>query len=144
LARANAYNTRQGEAILSFISALGDTEITAEQIAAHLAKSNVSIGMTTIYRHLEKLEKAGNVRKVIVDGSPSAYYRFVGQPQAGSLRMKCEGCGKLFVLSCDEADEFESHLKSEHNFRLDPLKTVFYGTCGDCIKNDKGEKEYAL
>jgi Fur family ferric uptake transcriptional regulator len=46
--------------------------------------------------------------------------------------MKCDCCGKLYNLDCGEANEFGKHILSSHRFRIDPIKTVFYGRCGDC------------
>ncbi|MDR1412956.1 MAG: transcriptional repressor [Actinomycetes bacterium] len=132
MTRANRYHTRQGEAILAYLSGVADTYLTPENIAAHFAKRGISVGLTTIYRHLDKLEKSGRVRKLVIDGIPSACYRYVSEPQNDSLHMKCDGCGKLYNLECNEADEFEQHVFSSHNFRINPMKTVFYGMCEDC------------
>jgi Fur family ferric uptake transcriptional regulator len=132
MARASAYNTRQGEAVLTYISAHGDSDITVEQLAAHFAATGISIGMTTIYRNLEKLERRGQVRKVVVDGMPGACYRYVGGTRSDSLRMRCDACGRLYTLDCDEANKFEEHVQYAHRFCIDPVKTVFYGRCGAC------------
>ena len=33
-----------------------------------------------------------------------------------------------------EIEEFENHILSHHNFKVDPAKTVFYGLCENCAK----------
>ena len=53
--------------------------------------------------------------------------------------MKCELCGRLIHLECDELEELGGHLKAEHGFVINPLRTVFYGLCTDCA--DKKVKE---
>jgi Fur family ferric uptake transcriptional regulator len=46
--------------------------------------------------------------------------------------MKCEQCGKLIHLNCDEINAFFEHVSEEHGFVLDPKRTVFYGICNEC------------
>ena len=46
--------------------------------------------------------------------------------------MKCEKCGKLLHMDCSEITELNEHLKAEHGFTIDPLRTVFYGICAEC------------
>ena len=45
---------------------------------------------------------------------------------------KCEKCGKLIHLHCEELQEIQSHLLGEHGFQLDPRRTVLYGLCEGC------------
>ena len=45
---------------------------------------------------------------------------------------KCEKCGKLIHLHCDEIEEMQMHLFSEHRFKMNPMRTVFYGLCEQC------------
>jgi len=127
----NGYNTKQGSLILSYLASLGDKYITAEELASGLAGK---VGVTTVYRQLDKLERGGKVRKLIVDGIAGACYRYVGDDRGGGLRLMCGGCGKLLGLDCDEIGRFEQHLIKSHQFRIDTAKTVLYGTCGHCAE----------
>ena len=43
-----------------------------------------------------------------------------------------EKCGKLIHLHCGEMELIEEHLLSRHGFSWNPMRTVFYGICGDC------------
>jgi Fur family ferric uptake transcriptional regulator len=132
MARHNSYNTRQGDAVLNYVSSLGGKHATVDEISAHFAKSGRSVGVTTIYRQLEKLKQSGKVRKLIIDGISGACYQYVGELEADSLRLKCDRCGKLYSLECGEADNLGRHILKSHKFRIDPAKTVFYGECDSC------------
>lgn len=134
--RPTSYSTKQGKAILSYISALGDKQITVEQIAAHFDENGTPIGITTIYRHLDKLEHSGQVRKLVIDGVPGACYQCVGTCRSDSFHLKCDSCGKLVNIDCGTADEFGKHILNSHEFRIDPIKTVFYGRCKACQSID--------
>ena len=56
-------------------------------------------------------------------------------PQDGKVcfHCKCEKCGRLIHLKCEELSGIAGHLYSEHHFSLDPKRTVFYGICEKCI-----------
>ena len=45
---------------------------------------------------------------------------------------KCERCGALIHLECDELCQIQRHLFAEHGFVLNPLRTVFWGLCAAC------------
>jgi Fur family ferric uptake transcriptional regulator len=130
--RQTGYNTKQGEAVLSYFRALGGETATVEQIAEYFAANGIPIGVTTIYRHIEKLERGGNVRKLLVDGIAGACYQYVDESGGDGFHLKCERCGRLYRLDCRSAGEFEAHILRSHEFRIDPVKTVLYGKCGDC------------
>jgi len=132
ITRASIYHTKQGEAVQAFVAKAHGRDITAEDIAAHLSQAGVEIGLTTIYRHLDKLEKSGLVRKIVIDGKSSACYRYVGEDDGSNLHMKCDSCGRLYTLECHEADQLGQHILTSHQFQVDPIKTVFYGKCAAC------------
>ncbi|MDR0818093.1 MAG: transcriptional repressor, partial [Oscillospiraceae bacterium] len=77
MSRPKGYNTKQGEAVLSYFRTFGDTHTTVERIAGYFAGNDIPIGVTTIYRHIEKLEQSGKVRKLVVDGIAGACYQYV-------------------------------------------------------------------
>ena len=56
---------------------------------------------------------------------------------------KCEKCGKLIHLHCEDVVKLEQHLMDSHGFRMDPCRTVFYGICEECrgLEDDKKETE---
>ena len=47
---------------------------------------------------------------------------------------KCEKCGKLIHLQCEEVESLKQHMMEHHNFEMDALRTVFYGICSECRK----------
>jgi Fur family ferric uptake transcriptional regulator len=133
MGRPKGYNTRQGEAVLSYFTSLGDEHATVEQIAEYFAGVDTPIGVTTIYRHIEKLEQNGKVRKLVVDGIAGACYQYVDEPESDALHLKCERCGKLYRLDCHSVEDFEAHIFASHEFRIDPVKTILYGKCKECV-----------
>ncbi|MDR1443593.1 MAG: transcriptional repressor [Treponema sp.] len=131
--RPASYRTRQGEGILDYMRSLGGGHVTVNQMARHFAGKG--IGQTTIYRRLEKLAAEGLIRKYVLNDGKSACYQYVDNREAcrEHFHLVCETCGALIHADCDLLDGLRAHLLLEHDFRLDMLKTVFYGTCGTCL-----------
>ena len=134
--RSANYNTKQREAILSYIISLDGTHVTAAQILQHFANEEIPISRPTVYRHLEKLTVSGKIRRYTTDGITAACYQHVdsGVDCHEHVHLKCEDCGKLMHLECEKLNEIQNHLSNRHEFRVNALKTVFYGQCANCIQ----------
>jgi Fur family ferric uptake transcriptional regulator len=134
--RPQQYHTRQGQLILDYMRTLGSSHATVNQLVNHFAASGESgIGQTTIYRHLEKLLSQGKIRKYFLSDGEGACYQYV---EDGSLcrehfHLKCEVCGELIHADCELLDTIDQHLLAEHDFQINALKTVLYGTCKKCL-----------
>lgn len=132
------YKTRQGEIILHFLQSKIGTHVKAADIKEHFIRENISIGLTTIYRHLARLENEGRVHKYILDNSGSACFEYIDQGEACKevcFHLKCEECEKLIHFDCEMLKDIDRHMFEEHQFYLNPKKTVYYGCCKDCKEN---------
>ena len=68
------YTTKQQKAVLDCLSERADEPVSAAAIADALRERGARIGIATVYRQLEKLERQGSVHKVTTD--EGAYYQF--------------------------------------------------------------------
>ena len=136
--RRETYNTKQREAILTYIKSLEGAHVTAAQIAEHFEKESISVGRVTIYRHLEKLMVRGKLRRYTTDGTSGFCYQYIDDRVdcLNHMHLKCEGCGELLHMECDKLDEINNHVLYEHAFRIDTLKTVLYGKCKGCLQSE--------
>ena len=114
----------------------GSRHFTASDIYDHFIAHGTPIGKATIYRQLDELTACGRIKKYIIDESTSACYEFVTDNDncPDSYHMKCEKCGRLFHLECDEITVMEKHIAEHHDFRLDPQRIVLFGVCKDCYE----------
>lgn len=128
------YKTKQRKAILDYLIDHKDSHVTVSNISDFMEQENTHIGVTTIYRHLDKLLEQGLIRKYTVDGTTSACFQYSGQSEQCKehFHLKCENCGRLIHLNCEHLQELCSHISKEHGFSLDLFRTVFYGVCADC------------
>lgn len=121
------YKTKQKDAILNYLNDQKERYVTAKELSEHL---NIKVGLTTIYRHLEKLEAKGLVRKYHLDGELSACYKACNEQE--NFLLKCEDCGDMVEFKCPDLEHLYNHFNDEHHFAINPHKTVFYGKCGKC------------
>lgn len=130
------YRTRQMTELLTFLKSVPGRHVTVNDISEHFKQMQISVGTTTIYRHLEKMVNEGLVAKYIVDGTSSACFAYIGNAESAAKQTcyhcKCERCGKVIHLQCNEVAVLQQHLAEHHNFQMNPLRTVFYGICSEC------------
>lgn len=139
--RSSEYQTKQRTQILEYLAEHGSTHMTAAELLIALNTSGTPIGSATVYRQLEKLEAQGLVRRYTLDDRGSACWQYAGEEsEHGSchqhFHLKCTACNRLFHLNCEHLQEIQSHVSAEHDFAIDPSRTVFYGVCGSCRSTD--------
>ena len=130
------YKTKQMEELLTFLESAQGRHITVNEIYSYFKEKDISVGTTTIYRHLEKMVNEGLVAKYVIDGTSSACFEYIGNGNSSkesvSYHCKCEKCGKLIHLHCSEVESLKEHMIEKHDFQLNPIRTVFYGICKEC------------
>ena len=131
------YKTKQRKILLSYLEAMPGVHITASDVCEHFKKQGAPIGQSTVYRQLERLVDEGIINKYIIDGNSPACFEYIEKKNRDEVvtcfHCKCEKCGKLIHLHCDRIDEMQVHLYTEHQFKLNPMRTVFYGLCDQCL-----------
>ncbi len=132
MAARKSYNTRPLRLIREALTKKGGAHMTAEEISNSLKANGEPIGLTTVYRNLEKLCASGEVKKYIGDGT--ACYGFAGEHCRDHFHLKCSSCGRLFHIECDYMDRLSHHVCEHHGFKVDNSKTVLYGICEACGK----------
>lgn len=130
------YRTRQRDILLGYLESVSGKHITVSDVCDYLKKEGLPIGQSTVYRQLECMVDEGLVNKYIIDGTSPACFEYVGQESHGDseccFHCKCEKCGRLIHLHCEELAMIKEHLLAHHQFLLNPLRTVFYGVCEEC------------
>ncbi len=140
MSHSGNYRTKQQEAILECMRNGQGKYVTVNQIDEYLKNCGKSVGLTTIYRQLEKLQKEGIVQKIMLDGNSGACYQYVNSDadnaECGFL-LKCEDCGDIINMGCDHMSDLYEHVLEEHHFNVNPHRTMFYGTCEKCLSEKK-------
>lgn len=136
MAQRTQYKTRQMNELLSYLKTVQGSHVTVNDIRSHFTQEGISIGTTTVYRLLERMVSQGVAAKYAVDGI--AYFEYTGGQSdlPETYHCKCENCGKLFHLQCDEVAGLGQHILEHHGFEMNTVRTVFYGICGECRASD--------
>ena len=130
------YMTKQRKALLEFLSAHADEELTAKQMEQALSEQGISI--SAVYRNLAELEKEGKVRRSSKSGSREVYYLYTdGSECRDCLHLSCEKCGKTYHMNIPGMEMLIENLASSDEFAIDRKNTVLYGVCKSCQKEDK-------
>ena len=131
-----SYATRQKKELEQYLETIPGVHITAAQVRDYFRSQGRDIGTATIYRQLEKMVDDGIVNKYFIDSTSSACFAYAGHNGHISdnvcFHCKCEKCGRLIHMHCDELETIQKHLMESHHFAMNPLKTVFYGICEEC------------
>lgn len=136
MANKSQYRTKQMAEILSYLQSMQGSHVTVHDIHAYFKSKNISVGTTTIYRHLDRMVAEGIVAKYVVDEKSSACFEYLGDKShchpTVCFHCKCEKCGKLIHLHCKELEAVYLHLLNDHRFQVDAPRSVIYGLCEDC------------
>ncbi len=136
----SAYKTKQKEELMEYLTKVPGEHFTVSDVCEYFKSKGSPIGQTTVYRQIDRLVDEGLVNKYIIDANSPACFEYMGPDshvgQGICFHCKCEKCGKLIHLHCEELDEIVGHMQAEHGFMMDPRRTVFYGICEECSKNN--------
>lgn len=132
------YKTWQRAEITAYLMATQGEHVTVNDIVKHFEKTEKPIGLTTVYRHLDKLVDEGIINKYNLDNGSSACYEYIDADHthegSNCYHCKCDKCGKLIHLRCEEIEELMKHIEKSHSFMINPRRTVLYGLCDECRK----------
>ncbi|MCD7824729.1 MAG: transcriptional repressor [Clostridiaceae bacterium] len=138
---AKTYHTKQQKTILQFIEQTEGKYITVSQIAKFLEQRGEPVGLTTIYRHMERFQKEGIVQKIMLDGNSGACFQYTAGKEEGQFLLKCEDCGHIMNMDCDHMKELYEHVLEEHHFNVNPHRTMFYGICENCLAREEKRQD---
>ena len=124
-----SYNTKQKRDILNLIIKL-NKDFTAKDIYNYL---NGEIGLTTIYRYIESLEKAGVILRVSTNNNTARYQYIKPCSRADHFYLKCKKCGNLEHIDCKKIQGLTAHISKNHHFIPTDTKLVISGFCVKCL-----------
>ena len=126
-----SYSTKQHQAVLRCLEQRAEEALTAADLAEDLRRAGCPVGLATIYRQLERLEKQGLVHKLVTDEGACWQYCDC-HAHRDCILLKCEVCGAIQHMDCGHLGELYQHVLQRHHFRINPRRTLFYGLCDRC------------
>lgn len=126
------YKTKQQDAVQGFFAERPERCFTVDEVHAHLAGLGMDVGKTTVYRAITRLCEESALRRYAFSGRGEASCYQHNACKDNHLHIRCEGCGELAHMDCQEVEEFCRHIASHHGFQLSEGKTVLVGLCQEC------------
>lgn len=123
------YKTKQKNIILDIIKNQ-DNSFTIKDI---YEKAKDRVGLTTIYRLIDKLVEENKLNKTISSDN-TTYYQYLSDcDEENHFYLKCERCGNITHIDCDCIKDLTSHITKHHKFRPNKDHIIIDGICSRCI-----------
>lgn len=125
-----SYNTKQKDIILDLIKK-NHHEFTVKDIYENIKEE---VGLTTVYRLVDKLVDEGRVSKTIGKDNQT-YYQYLEEcDNENHFYLKCDNCGSMMHIDCDCIKELSKHISEEHKFKLKEKSIIINGICKKCSR----------
>lgn len=132
--KVSKYTTKQAEIILNFFKEKPLNHYTADDICFALREKGIS--RATVYRRLEQFVENGEIRKYILGKGKSACYQICNDCGDNCYHFVCSECNTVLHVKCEMLNGIKNHFDTDHQFVIDNAKTVFYGICKECRKEE--------
>jgi Fur family transcriptional regulator, ferric uptake regulator len=130
-----ARTTRQGGAVREALRTL-DGFRSAQDVYAAMRAGGDSVGLATVYRHLQGLADSGEA-DVIRAASGETTYRLCGEsapdgPAHHHHHLVCRGCGRAVEVEGKAVEAWASKVAADAGFTEVDHTVEVFGVCADC------------
>ena len=130
--KRDIYHTKQKDLVFDVIKKKKH-EFTVKELYDDVHQE---IGLTTIYRLVDKLVNDGRLNKYIGNDNVT-YYQYLEEcHEENHFYLKCDHCGGLIHVDCDCVMELSLHIVSYHHFRPTKDNFIIHGICDECRKGE--------
>ena len=123
--------TRQRTAVAAAL-ARAEGFTSAQALHEALRAQGESVGLTTVYRHLQALADTGEVDVLRTDDGETAYRRCTVDDHHHHL--VCRGCGATVEVTGPAVESWADAVAREHGYSDVSHTLEVFGTCGDCAR----------
>lgn len=122
-------NTFQRQMVLDALLSLR-IHATAEMVYREVAARYTGISLATVYRNLNSLAHAGQVKKIPAPGGPDRF-DFQTHPH---YHLSCEACGRFEDAAIPFSEELRGMAESTSGYQIKGYNIVFTGICPSCAE----------
>jgi Fur family ferric uptake transcriptional regulator len=116
-----------------------DGHFDAEELLAHLRRSNKSVSRATLYRTLDHLAEAGLIHKHHFAEGHALFEHVHGRSHHD--HMVCDRCGKVIEFVHEQIEALQDQICRQHGFREQRHVHQIFGVCRDCQKKQARARE---
>lgn len=124
--------TPQRRAVLDAIIANEGKHLSTEEIYDVVKADCPEIGLATVYRTLQLLEKMDVVCKMNFDDGCNRYELVHNDEDHQHHHLVCVNCGSVQEVEDDLLDTIEEKIEGNYNFKITNHNVKFFGYCSKC------------
>jgi Fur family ferric uptake transcriptional regulator len=127
--------TRQRDRVATIVLT-SDEHLSAEQVRRRLAEQGERVGLATIYRTLELLERSG-----LAQGHDfgQGFRRYEPMPtEAHHEHLICVRCGRVVEFAHERLERMLPIIADEYGFQPERHRVEIYGVCRECQRKGLG------
>ena len=121
--------TRQRTAVADLLGRV-DGFRSAQDLHDLLRQDGASVGLTTVYRHLQALADSGQVDMLRTDGGEAVYRRC--PTESHHHHLVCRDCGRSVEVEGPEVEAWATTVAARHGFVGITHTVEVFGTCASC------------
>lgn len=126
-------NTRQGAAVHNALIAAGGFR-SAQDVYAKLRAQGESVGLSTVYRHLQAFADAGVVDVIHTPDGESTYRYCGGAQQSHHHHLVCRRCGYAEEIEGRAVERWAATTAEKHGFTDVDHTVEVFGVCAECSR----------
>lgn len=131
--KENEYKmTTQRQAILEAIIDNCEEHLNPEEIYDIVKIRYSEIGIATVYRTLQVLEKLNIIYRLNFDDGYNRYELNYDSEGHQHHHLICLNCGKVMEVKLDLLENLENQIEMDNDFKIVDHNVKFFGYCTDC------------
>ena len=127
--------TKQRQMVWEIILKNRGQHLNTEEIFNKVQKKYPDIGVATVYRTLQLLEKIGLVQHISLGGGRRRYQISNPHEKHDHHHLICQICGEIIDGKEDILDFLEENIFLKEGFRVTNHSVNFFGICKRCLNN---------
>ena len=128
--------TPQRRATINVIIDNQGKHLNTEEIYNLVKKRCPEIGLATVYRTLQILDKLNYLNKLNLDDGSLRYQINLDISSHNHHHLVCNKCGKIIEVEEDMLDSIEDSLQEKYKFKITNHDLKFHGVCENCLKKN--------
>lgn len=120
-------NTIQAALVLEAVNKL-QSHATADEVYQEIARVHPHISRGTVYRNLNRLAEAGEIRRIELSGGADRFDHRCHD----HCHVRCEKCGRVFDVDMAFVSGLEKNIRDDHGFLFTGYDIIFRGICPAC------------
>ena len=133
--------TNQRKVVLETLYTHRKDHLTVDEVYQYVRETNPEVGLATVYRNIQILNRLGIIEKISFDDKDIRYEIFYEDIPLHHYHLICKQCGKVDELELDFINRYKDFLKEEKDFEALEAQIKIYGLCRECIEQNKQEQE---